>query len=316
MTFEEFKNKCEIEPVESFPNKVLENPLVSVFILTYQHVNYIKKCLDGILMQKTTFSYEIIIGEDCSSDGTREICEEYALKHPDKIRLYLHKRENNIKVNGKPTGRFNFLHSIYSCTGKYMAFCEGDDYWTNENKLQKQIDFMETNPDYSICFHNAMVLWEDKNKEYLFRKNSWFKDTYTTEEVIGRHFMPSASLVFRLPKKVSFPEWILYIGSGDIALTSIFSAFGKSKFLEEPMCIYRKHPGGISRTRKGWNFFLLRIVLLYHLNSHFNYKYDHIIQQQYKEFIQIFLFSETKSGKIFSRIGGIAKKGLDKVFNN
>src|SRR5690606_4409195 len=114
------------------------NPVVSVCVQTYQHAPYIRECLDSILMQKTDFPFEILLGEDESSDGTREICIEYAEKFPDKIKLFLHRRENNIQIFGYPTGRFNFLTNLYSSNGKYIAICEGDDYWTDSDKLQKQ----------------------------------------------------------------------------------------------------------------------------------------------------------------------------------
>ena len=98
MSFKEFKNKYQKEPVDHYPTNVLEEPLVSVCVQTYQHADYIEDCLEGILKQKTDFPIEILLGEDASSDGTREICIEYANKYPDKIRLFLHNRENNISI--------------------------------------------------------------------------------------------------------------------------------------------------------------------------------------------------------------------------
>src|SRR5690606_25596514 len=109
---------------------------------------YIRECLDSILMQKTDFPFEILLGEDASTDGTREISIEYADKYPDKIRLFLHHRENNIEILGTPTGRFNSLYNLFSARGTFIALCEGDDFWTDEKKLQKQYEFMVTNPDY------------------------------------------------------------------------------------------------------------------------------------------------------------------------
>lgn len=126
-------------------------PLVSVCVVTYNHAPYIRECLDSILKQETGFPYEICVGEDESPDGTREICQEYVEKHPDKIRLFLRNRKDVIYVNKRPTGRFNFLETIKSSHGKYIAICEGDDYWHNPDKLQKQVDFMEAHPEYSMC---------------------------------------------------------------------------------------------------------------------------------------------------------------------
>ena len=131
-------------------------PIVSVTVATYQHVNYIRKCLDGILMQKTNFPYEIILGEDGSVDGTQEICKEYAEKYPDKIRLFIRDRKLSqyIGKNGKVT-RFNGIWNRMSSRGKYIAWCEGDDYWIEPLKLQRQVDFLESHQDYSMCFHYA-----------------------------------------------------------------------------------------------------------------------------------------------------------------
>jgi glycosyltransferase involved in cell wall biosynthesis len=113
----------------SDPAVLSKNPLISVNIVTYNHEPYIAQAIEGALMQKTNFPYEVLIGEDDSSDGTREICKEYAAKHPDKIRLFLNDRKNVIYINGQPTGRWNFINLLKNTKGKYVAFCEGDDYW-------------------------------------------------------------------------------------------------------------------------------------------------------------------------------------------
>ncbi len=137
-------------------------PLVSVCITTYQHVDYIKECLDSILCQKTDFLYEILLGEDCSTDGTREICIEYEKKYPDDINLFMHSRDTVIYVNGNATGRYNFVNNLKHAKGKYIALCDGDDYWTDPYKLQKQVDFLERNPDFSTCYHDVLVLEDGK----------------------------------------------------------------------------------------------------------------------------------------------------------
>lgn len=110
-------------------NQIL--PIVSVCVQTYQHEAYIKECLDSILAQKTSFPFEIILGEDDSEDQTRKICKEYAEKNPDRIRLFLRNKKDKIFINGVKTGRFNFLENLKSCRGKYIAMCDGDDYWTD-----------------------------------------------------------------------------------------------------------------------------------------------------------------------------------------
>ena len=132
-----------VQKVKKYPNRVDAKPLVSICVVTYNHQNYIKQCLDGVLMQECNFEYEVLLGEDNSTDTTRKLCIEYAERFPDKIRLFLHDRSNVIYINGKPTGRFNFIYNLKQAKGKYIALCEGDDYWTDPTKLQKQVDFLE-----------------------------------------------------------------------------------------------------------------------------------------------------------------------------
>ena len=127
--------------------------IVSVSCITYNHAPYIRACLDGFLMQKTSFVFEILIHDDCSTDGTREIIEEYSKKYPDII-FPIFQTENQYSkgVRGM-MARFNFPRS----RGKYIALCEGDDYWSDPYKLQRQVDFLEANTDFSICFHNMKI---------------------------------------------------------------------------------------------------------------------------------------------------------------
>lgn len=138
------------------------NPLVSVKVITYNHAEYISKCLDGILMQKTNFPFEIVIGEDCSTDGTREIVFDYAKKYPDTIRIITSDENVGMMKNSRRV----FL----AAKGKYIAFCEGDDYWIDPLKLQKQVDFLEANPDYGMV-HTDL-------HEYNTVKKTWRKDIW------------------------------------------------------------------------------------------------------------------------------------------
>ena len=119
--------------------------LVSIVCITYNHEPYLRQALDGFLMQKCDFPYEIVLAEDCSTDGTRKICEDYAAKYPDIIRYIW--SENNVGVIA------NERRAMLVAQGKYIAFCEGDDYWTDPLKLQKQVNFMESHPEYSVTFH-------------------------------------------------------------------------------------------------------------------------------------------------------------------
>lgn len=140
----------------------MTNPLVSICCITYNHAQFIRKCLDGFLMQKTDFPIEILIHDDCSTDGTTEIIREYEAKYPDLI-FPLYEEENQYQ-QGK-AAEIDF-YNYRRARGKYIAYCEGDDYWTDPLKLQKQVDFLEANPEYSVCFHNYKI-FNTWNREFV-----------------------------------------------------------------------------------------------------------------------------------------------------
>lgn len=125
-------------------------PPVSVCLITYNHAPYIRECLDSLLMQETSFPYEICVGEDESTDGTREICIEYAEKYPGRIRLFLRSQSEPGRENFLSQGVYNYIETTKACRGKYVALCDGDDAWIDSLKLQKQFDIMEANPGVSL----------------------------------------------------------------------------------------------------------------------------------------------------------------------
>lgn len=152
-------------------------PKLSIVLITYNHGKYIREALDGILMQKVNFAYEIVVGDDCSTDDTCDILKEYASKNPGLFRLIL--REKNL---GRPT--LNVYLTSMECQGDYLAYLEGDDFWTDENKLQKQVDFLDAHPEYTGTTHSFRIIDEnskpssDERKEKLY---SWSGD-YTFED--------------------------------------------------------------------------------------------------------------------------------------
>ena len=215
--------------------------IVSVSCITYNHAPYIRACLDGFLMQKTSFVFEILIHDDCSTDGTREIIEEYSKKYPDII-FPIFQTENQYSkgVRGM-MARFNFPRS----RGKYIALCEGDDYWSDPYKLQRQVDFLEANTDFSICFHNMKIL-NESNPSALEFTNS--KDQESVSSILDLaskgNFMFTASVVFKKPKD-GFPNWLTDLPIGDYAIHLFNAQFGKIKFLDQVMGVYRIHAGGV-----------------------------------------------------------------------
>ena len=137
-------------------------PLVSICCITYNHRDFIRDALDGFLSQRTDFPYEILINDDASTDGTADIIREYEQKYPEKIRALLQTENQYSKGITNPSGAFNFPR----VRGRYVAMCEGDDYWTDPEKLQKQVDYMEAHPDCSLCFHSARIITVDGSLDH------------------------------------------------------------------------------------------------------------------------------------------------------
>jgi glycosyltransferase involved in cell wall biosynthesis len=270
MNFEAFKKKYELKKVEENRNTVSKSPMVSVCIQTYQHVNYIKECLDGVIMQKTNFPVEILLGEDASTDGTREICIKYAEKHPDKIRLFLHHRENNIKINGSPTGRFNFSYNLYSARGKYIALCEGDDYWTDPRKLQKQVDFLEENTEFVLCYHSIRFSNNTQHNKFTRKKDKVLKLTDSIKTKQGA----TLSLVFnKLFLNRNYYNIASGLAIGDWPLEMFLLSKKNGYFLKEEMGCYRKHNNGATHAGKFYiNSLKTKILFLKRLLPYLSFK--------------------------------------------
>lgn len=229
-------------------NKII--PLVSITIATYQHRDYIKQCLDGVLMQVTTFPYEIIIGEDGSIDGTQEICIKYAEQHPDKIRLFIRDRElSQFKDTDGSIKRFNGIWNRMSCRGKYIAWCEGDDYWTDPYKLQKQVDFLESSPNYSMCFHKAEII-NELERDIPLKSHKIENRDYSGDELFCNWIVPTASMVFKrevINYRYKGQERML---NGDINLVLTCAMLGKIRGFNEAMSVYRMQSTGVTYDKK------------------------------------------------------------------
>ena len=213
-------------------------PKVSVFMMTYNHEHYIKQAIESILCQKTSFDFDIVIGEDCSTDNTREIVKTIALQYPGKFKLILHER--NIGPHANQLSVFN------ACKGTYIAMCEGDDYWTDPLKLQKQVDFLEANPDFTFTFHDTMIL-NQKTGEKRERVGKRTIDTIVNlNSVIIQNNIPTASIVFRnILDFNSLPDWVSKISKGDYGLCVLLAEKGPGKYLPDVMSVYRVHEGGV-----------------------------------------------------------------------
>ena len=221
------------------------NPKVSISVITYNHANYIEQALESVLMQETDFDYEIIIGEDDSTDGTRDIVQSYQKKYPDTITVLLNERENVIYIDGKPTGRRNLINNLQHCKGEYIALLEGDDYWTDLHKLQKQVEFLDKNLDYSMCFHKVLFVSEESNVDPVVYQPYKKKRSYTLEDLIQKNFIATLSVVYRnLGFFSNLPQWYYSMPVGDYPLHLLAAEKGSIGYLDDQMGVRRVHKSG------------------------------------------------------------------------
>lgn len=210
-------------------------------MITYNHAPFIAQAIEGVLMQQVNFPFELVIGEDCSTDDTRSICVSYQQRYPEIIKLRIPEHNLGMVANGKENHK--------ACAGKYIAICEGDDYWTDPLKLQKQVDFLENHPDYSLCCHKFIIL--DEHKKEYFPANT---EHVVNDRVDGFTFDNSLNL-----KKWLTQGLTLVIRKGMLDL-SIYDRYqyineehfcyyllkaGKGYFLNFTGAVYRIHDGGV-----------------------------------------------------------------------
>lgn len=246
---------------------------VSVVCITYNHADFIRQTLDGFVMQKTDFDFEVIIHDDASTDGTDEIIREYVEKYPDIIKPIF-------QTENKWSRDISIAHEYTwpQIHGKYVALCEGDDYWTDEKKLQKQADFLDANPDCSICFHPVIRKWQDgsKNDEIIpSSKDRFGKTVLDINDLKRRNFIATCSVMYRWCLKgceERFPRGVL---PGDWYLHMLHAQTGKICMLPDVMGVYRKHAGGIWFGVDGTDDFFIKngiqfIRFWYHFDKEFN----------------------------------------------
>lgn len=255
--------------------------MVSICCITYNHEKYIAEALNGFLMQETDFNYEIILGEDCSTDATRAIIEDYSKRYPGRIQLLTY--DENLG------GIKNMLNTLSAAKGKYIAMCDGDDYWVDSRKLQMQVDFMENHPDSSICCHYSRVI--DENGDLVFEDNEPIRLEFTYEDVLlgKKNETRICTMMMRNSehlKNIKSQDWFYQVFSAD----TFFKLYVLSKprarlyVLPEVMAVYRLHKDGVwsmidSKVRK--NKMIDDFNILIH-----NFSYS---AQHKKELLKIYL---------------------------
>jgi glycosyltransferase involved in cell wall biosynthesis len=244
---------------------------VSVLVMTYNHRSFIHQALDSVLEQQASFNYEILISEDCSTDGTREIVQEYQQRHPETVRLLL--SERNIRSNAV------VVRGIEAARGRYVALLDGDDYWTSPLKLQKQVDFLDSHPECSLCFHNATVVSDREGFQPWNWTPAGHPQNSTLEDLWMGNFIATCSTMFRKGLIDKVPAWYnAMFPITDWPLHLLNAEHGKIGYIDEVMGAYRYHEGGyyspLSQAQK-----LDKTLAFYRtMNANLDYRYDAIIK--------------------------------------
>lgn len=216
------------------------NVLVSICCLTYNHALYVRQCLDGFVMQKTNFQIEVLIYDDASTDGTQDIIREYEEKYPDIIKP-IYQKENQYSKGV----RVSLVYNYPRVKGKYIAICEGDDYWTDSYKLQKQVDFLESHPDYVMCSHRFNQYIQEKGLLEEEQDNDFEGADYDLKNLIGGKWLTQTLTVMYRRSALDLKRYAAYGMSMDMVLLYELLRNGKGYCFPDIMAVYRVHKGGV-----------------------------------------------------------------------
>lgn len=257
-----------------------KTPLLSICCLAYNHAPYIRQCLDGFMMQKTDFAFEVLIHDDASTDGTADIIREYEAKYPDIIKP-IYQTENQYSKGIKISGTYQFPRA----KGKYIAMCEGDDYWTDPLKLQKQVDFLEKNEDYVLCCHRIDLLFGTQiiAKDTYNQMDLRGDITFTNRENLDYWMTETSSVVFRFDMFDSdFSKKYKY--ARDAHMIYHLLRRGKGMYMDFLGGVYRKHEGGIYSSMN--NLQQIRTAYLIYKELQQNNLDDSVIQEFFLKYRQ------------------------------
>lgn len=208
---------------------------VSVLMLTYNQERYIEEAIRSVMRQQTDFVFELVIGNDASSDRTGELCRQWQQLFPEQIVL-IDRTENLGLIQ-------NFMQTYAHCRGKYVAICEGDDYWISKHKLQRQVNFLDTHPDYACCFHRVINYYEDRGTKSL--SNGGQKQDSNILDLARSNYISNVSACFRRNLFGPLPEWFAQVSTYDYALHLLNAQYGRMYYMKRPMAVYRQHGDAI-----------------------------------------------------------------------
>jgi glycosyltransferase involved in cell wall biosynthesis len=280
--------------------------MVTVCMITYNHEKWIAAAIESVMKQKTDFDFDLIIGEDRSTDRTLEICRSFKEKYPDKIQLI--STASNVGMQA------NFIRTLHQCRGKYIAILDGDDYWTDLSKLQKQVDFLEANPAYSICFHQAEIVYAQDIAPFYPDINKHTAETTGLNELIEKNYIHSSTSMLRNIVVAHLPDWFIRVYPGDWPLFVLTAEHGQIRFMKETMGAYRIHDSGVHSTQQG----LLRdekALRFYDcMRLHFKEKNEKVFRHFAKQFtdqeVRLYGFLNLKNSSRFDRFKRIIKSAF------
>jgi len=212
-------------------------------MITYNQEKFIGQAIESVLMQQVNFHYEIVIGEDSSTDKTTEIVKKYAEKYPERINALLH--PHNLGLQGKN----NFIATFKACRGQYIALLEGDDYWTSPQKLQIQVDFLDKYLECAICFHNVLEIYEENSHTPWNYCSPTQKEISMLEDLLYRNFIPTCSVLFRNHLFEELPEWFSKPKMGDWLIHILNAQYGNIGYINKVMGCHRIHSDAIWHSR-------------------------------------------------------------------
>ncbi len=220
-------------------------PLVSILVPTYQHAQFIDTCIRSILAQRTDFGFEVIIGEDGSTDGTLHICEGLAAEWPSTIKLIKRSRKDVMYILGRPTGRANLLQLLREAKGEFVAFCEGDDHWIDQGKLQRQVDSLRSDAAAVGCFTDAFNEKDSVRTRYMAGYARAPEGRCRQEDIIRGQGIPTCTLVFRRSALKGVEEYLKISPVGDTILFTYLTEHGHFIYQPQITGVRVMHPGGI-----------------------------------------------------------------------
>ena len=276
-----------LDPRKSLEDESLQDIVVSAIVVTYNHEQYLRQALDSVLQQKTTFRYEIVISEDCSTDSTLSIVEEYRARHPDMIRVIA--SETNLNNNDV------VRRAIAAARGRYLAFLDGDDYWVSDGKLQAQFDHMEAHPDCVISFHDVA---RGNDAGETIRIESGYPARQTFEDLVQGNFIATCTCMTRRTAIENLPAWLKEVRIGDWPIHLWAAQSGFIDHVDGLLSYYRIHAAAAWQTRPLMEQWTYTLSILMQIESNFGARYREAFERSRRNVVDHMIEALARSERL------------------